>query len=139
MSRATELFEIQTRLAVGDAALVYRALDQSGRLVALKLLLPEEQIAHPLDVESLLRDASQLQTITGVNIVQLLDAFPDEDGTILVYEYACPSNAQVICLAVVYLVLARVVVNDCDPPVDWMTEIFPIFIHLRLFWIFLTH
>ena len=88
MSRATELFEIQTRLAVGDAALVYRALDQSGRLVALKLLLPEEQIAHPLDVESLLRDAPQIQTITGVNIVQLLDAFPDEDGTILVYEYA---------------------------------------------------
>ena len=88
MSRATELFEIQTRLAVGDAALVYRAVDPSGRRVALKLLLPEHLIAHPLDVESLLRDAPQLQTIAGVNIVQLLDAFPDDDGTVLVYEYA---------------------------------------------------
>ncbi len=88
MSRATELFEIQTRLAVGDAALVYRAVDPSGRRVALKLLLPEHQIAHPLDVDSLLRDAPQLQTIAGANIVQLLDAFPDDDGTVLVYEYA---------------------------------------------------
>ncbi len=88
MSRATELFEIQTRLAVGDAALVYRAVDQSGRVVALKLLLNENQVSYPLDVEALLRDAPQLQTITGVNIVQLLDAFPDEDGTVLVYECA---------------------------------------------------
>ncbi len=88
MSRATELFEIQTRLAIGDAALVYRAVDQSGRVVALKLLLNENQISYPLNVEALLRDAPQLQTITGVNIVQLLDAFPDEDGTVLVYECA---------------------------------------------------
>ncbi len=88
MSRATELFEIQTRLAIGDAGLVYRAVDQSGRVVALKLLLNENQISYPLDVESLLRDAPQLRTITGVNIVQLLDAFPDEDGTVLVYECA---------------------------------------------------
>lgn len=88
MSRATELFEIQTRLAVGDAALVYRAVDPSGRRVALKLLLPEHEIAHPLDVSSLLRDAPQLQTIAGANIVQLLDAFPDDEGTVLVYEYA---------------------------------------------------
>lgn len=88
MSRATELFDIQTRLAVGDAALVYRAVDPSGRVVALKLLLNENQVSYPLDVEALLRDAPQLQTITGVNIVQLLDAFPDEDGTVLVYECA---------------------------------------------------
>lgn len=88
MSRATELFEIQTRLAVGDAALVYRAVDPTGRRVALKLLLREHQISHPLDVETLLRDAPLIQTIVGVNIVQLLDAFPDEDGTVLVYEYA---------------------------------------------------
>ena len=88
MSKATELFEIQTRLAVGDAALVYRAVDPSGRRVALKLLLKEHQISHPLDVESLLRDAPVIQSIVGVNIVQLLDAFPDEDGTVLVYEYA---------------------------------------------------
>ena len=88
MGKATELFEIQTRLAVGDAALVYRAVDPSGRRVALKLLLKEHQIAHPLDVDSLLRDAPVIQTIVGVNIVQLLDAFPDDDGTVLVYEYA---------------------------------------------------
>lgn len=88
MSKATEQFEIQTRLAVGDAGLVYRAVDKAGRTVALKLLLTEHQVAHPLDVEALLRDAPQLQTITGVNIVQLLDAFPDEDGTVLVYECA---------------------------------------------------
>ncbi len=88
MSRATEQFEIQTRLAIGDAGLVYRAADKAGRVVALKLLLTEGQVAHPLDVEALLRDAPQLQTVTGVNIVQLLDAFPDEDGTVLVYECA---------------------------------------------------
>jgi hypothetical protein len=88
MSKATELFEIQKRLAVGDAGLVYRAVDKSGRVVALKLLLTEDQVAHPLDVAALLADAPRLQTVTGVNIVQLLDAFPDEDGTVLVYECA---------------------------------------------------
>jgi hypothetical protein len=105
MSKATEQFEIQKRLAVGDAGLVYRAVDKAGRTVALKLLLTEAQVAHPLDVEALLRDAPQIQTISGVNIVQLLDAFADEDGTVLVYECAeghrgldvpgkCPISAE---------------------------------------------
>ena len=89
MSRATELYDISTRLAVGDACLVYKATDRtSGRTVALKLLLPEGQITHPLDADSLLRDAPDIAHLAGVNIVQLLDAFADEDGTVLVYEFA---------------------------------------------------
>ena len=89
MSRATEFYDVSTRLAIGDACLVYKATDRtSGRTVALKLLLPEGQITHPLDADSLLRDAPDIARLTGVNIVQLLDAFADEDGTVLVYEFA---------------------------------------------------
>ena len=58
MIRGTELYDISTRPAVGDACIVYKGTERtSGRVVVLKLLLPEEDISHPLDVEALLRDA----------------------------------------------------------------------------------
>jgi serine/threonine protein kinase len=89
MSRATKFYEINTCLVVGDASLVYKATElASGRTVALELLLPGEQISHPLDAEALLRDAPGISRIAGVNIVQLLDAFRDDDGPVLVYEFA---------------------------------------------------
>ncbi len=89
MSSAAERYDISTRLAIGDAGLIYKATDRaSGRDVVLKLLLPEDQIAHPLDVESLLRDAPAITLMTGANIVHLLEAFQDEDGMVLVYEFA---------------------------------------------------
>lgn len=88
MSYATEQYGISTRLAIGDAGFVCKATDRTnGRTVALKLLLPEEQIAHPLDVDSLLRDAPDIARLSGANIAQLLDAFTDDDGTVLVYEF----------------------------------------------------
>ena len=89
MTSATELYDISTRLAVGGAGLVYKATERaSGRTVALKLLLPEAEIGYPLDMEALLRDAPDISLMNGENIVQLLDAFQDEDGAVLVYEFA---------------------------------------------------
>ena len=58
MKSATERFNIETRLAVGCAGLVYRAVErQTNFPVALKLLLGEE-IGHPLDAAALRRDAA---------------------------------------------------------------------------------
>ncbi len=89
MSSTADRYEISSRLAVGDAGFIYKATDRSnGNTVALKLLLPADQALHPLDVAALLRDAPAISHITGANIVQLLDAFQDEDGTVLVYEFA---------------------------------------------------
>ena len=89
MSSAAERYDISTRLAIGDAGLIYKATERAtGREVVLKLLLPEHEVAHPLDVESLLRDAPAITHMTGANIVHLLDAFQDEDGLVLVYEFA---------------------------------------------------
>ena len=89
MNSTAEHYEISSRLAIGDGGLVYKATDRSsGNTVALKLLLPAGQAAHPLDVEALLRDAPGISLITGANIAQLLNAFQDEEGTVLVYEFA---------------------------------------------------
>ncbi len=87
MKSATERFNIETRLAVGCAGLVYRAVErQTNFPVALKLLLGEE-IGHPLDAAALQRDAPRLRTISGAHVAQLLDVLEDADGTILAYQF----------------------------------------------------
>lgn len=89
MNSASLLYEVSTRLAVGGAGLIYKATERAtGRAVVLKLLLSGEEVAHPLDAHSLLRDAPGISLMTGENIVALLNAFQDEDGTVLVYEFA---------------------------------------------------
>ena len=89
MGRTTHDYDILTRLAVGNGALVYRAVDKvTHRQVALKLLAQDEAIDHRFHAEPLLADAPLLMKITGVHICQLLDAYHDEDGPVLVYEFA---------------------------------------------------
>ena len=89
MSQTTARFDLQTRLAVGNAGLVYRGVDKATRRrVALKLLI-DTGLPHPLDGEALLRDAARVGRTAGNNIVQLLEVIPDEEvGMVLVYEYA---------------------------------------------------
>ena len=89
MGRTTHDYDILTRLAVGNGALVYRAVDKvTHRQVALKLLAQDENLEHRFQMEPLLADAPRLMKITGVHICQLLDAYHDEDGPVLVYEFA---------------------------------------------------
>lgn len=92
MSLTTERFELQTRLAAGNAGLVYRGIDKATRRrVALKLLI-ESGLPHPLDGPALVRDVARVRRTAGNNIAQLLEAIDDEDGVVLVYEYADGPN-----------------------------------------------
>lgn len=89
MSLTTERFELQTRLAAGNAGLVYRGIEKATRRpVALKLLI-ETGLPFPLDGQALLRDLARVRRTAGNNIAQLLDVIDDDDvGVVLVYEYA---------------------------------------------------
>lgn len=87
MSQTTERFELQTRIAVGNAGLVYRGVEKATRRrVALKLL--SDELPHPLNGPALLRDVARVRRAAGNNIAQLLEALDDEAGVVLVYEYA---------------------------------------------------
>jgi serine/threonine protein kinase len=89
MGLTTQTYDILTRLAVGNGALVYHAMDKvSHRQVALKLLVQDGNVDHRFNVEALLADAQRLRQITGAHVCQLLDAYRDDDGPVLSYEFA---------------------------------------------------
>lgn len=89
MGRTTQTYDILTRLAVGNGALVYRAVDKTThRQVALKLLVQDGDVDHRFNVGALLADSQRLKQITGAHVCQLLDAYTDDDGPVLVYEFA---------------------------------------------------
>ncbi len=89
MGLTTQTYDILTRLAVGNGALVYRGVDKiTHRQVALKLLVQNGDVDHRFDVAALLADSPRLRQITGAHVCQLLDAYTDDDGPVLVYEFA---------------------------------------------------
>jgi len=89
MGITTQTYDILTRLAVGNGALVYRAVDKvTHQPVALKLLVQDGDVDHRFNVEALLADSRRLRQITGEHVCQLLDAYTDDDGPVLVYEFA---------------------------------------------------
>ena len=89
MGLTTRTYDILTRLAVGNGALVYRAVDKvTHRQVALKLLVQNGEVDHRFDVKALLADSQRLRLLTGAHVCQLIDAYTDDDGPVLVYEFA---------------------------------------------------
>jgi len=89
MGVTTKKYDILTRIAVGNGALVYRAVDkETTRQVALKLLVQDGDLDHRFNVDALLADAKKLTQITGAHVCHLLDAHTDEDGPVLIYEFA---------------------------------------------------
>src|SRR5436190_20622942 len=89
MGLTTQKFDILTRIAIGNGALVYRAVEKTSlRQVALKLLTQDGEVDHRLDLDALFNDAAKLKAIYGAHVCQLLDAYADEDGPVLVYEFA---------------------------------------------------
>ena len=89
MGITTRNYDIITRLAVGNGALVYQAVDKvTQRQVALKLLVQDGNVDHRFHAAPLMADAPRLKQITGAHVCQLLDAIPDDDGPVLVYEFA---------------------------------------------------
>lgn len=89
MGLSTRNYDILTRIGVGNGALVYRAVDKvTHRQVALKLLVQDGNVDRHFHAEALLGEAPRLAQLTGTHICQLIEAFHDEDGPVLVYEFA---------------------------------------------------
>ncbi len=89
MGQTTQNYDIITRLAVGNGAIVYRAVEKGTmRQVALKLLTQDGDVDHRLDLDALFTDVPWLRSIEGTHVCRLLDAHSDDDGHVLVYEYA---------------------------------------------------
>ena len=89
MGLTTRKYDILTRIGVGNGALVYRAVDKvTHRQVALKLLVQDGNVDRHFHAEALLGDAPRLAQITGTHLCQFIEAFHDEDGPVLVYEFA---------------------------------------------------
>ncbi len=95
MGLTTQQYDIVTRIAIGNGALVYRAVEKSSlRQVALKLLMQEGEVDHRLDLDALFEAAPRIKQITGSHVCQLLDAYRDDDGPVLVYEFANGINGS---------------------------------------------
>ncbi len=88
MGLTTQKFDILTRIAIGNGALVYRGVEKTTlRQVALKLLTQDGEIDHRFDLDALFADVPRIKSIYGAHVCQLLDAYPDDDGPVLVYEF----------------------------------------------------
>ncbi len=89
MGLTTQNYDILTRIAIGNGAIVYRGIQKDTlRQVAIKLLSTEGELDHRMDLAALFADVPRLRGITGNHVCQLLEAMEDDDGPVLIYEYA---------------------------------------------------
>lgn len=81
-----EAYQIEERIAVGPAGIVYRAL-QSGthREVTFKLLNPAA--THPLDPARVSAIKPSVDVVREHWIAEWIDAYQDADGYVLVFDY----------------------------------------------------
>jgi hypothetical protein len=95
MGLTTQTYDILTRIAIGNGALVYRGVEKTTlRQVAIKLLTQDGDLDHRFDIPSLLAAAPRLRQIAGSHVCQLLEVIEDEDGPVLVYEFANGRSGQ---------------------------------------------
>ena len=92
----TDAYDVLERLAVGPAAIVYRARQTSTqREVIFKLLLPDE-VSNPLNVGMVMDLKPKLAGLKHPHITEWLDAYLDPEGAVLIYEYLlCMSGQQI--------------------------------------------
>ncbi len=89
MGLTTQHYDILTRIAIGNGAIVYRGIQKDTlRQVAIKLLSTEGELDHRMDLAALFAAAPRLRGIAGTHVCQLFDAMDDDDGPVLIYEYA---------------------------------------------------
>ena len=89
MGLTTQNYDILTRLAIGNGAIVYRGIQKDSlRQVAIKLLSSDGELDHRMDLAALFADVPKLRGIAGTHVCQLLEAMHDEDGPVLIYEFA---------------------------------------------------
>ena len=83
----TDAYDVLERLAVGPAAIVYRARQMSTqREVIFKLLLPDE-VSNPLNVGMVMELKPKLAGLKHPNITEWLDAYLDPEGAVLIYDF----------------------------------------------------
>lgn len=83
-AHAPDAYAVKERVSIGTAGVVYRALHRaSGREVLFKVLM--EQASHPLNTAQVLAIAPALMRLKHARIAELLDAYEDPEGTVLVY------------------------------------------------------
>jgi serine/threonine protein kinase len=83
-AHAPDAYAVKERVSIGTAGVVYRALHrESGREVLFKVLM--EQASHPLNTAQVLAIAPALMRLKHARIAELLDAYEDPEGTVLVY------------------------------------------------------
>ena|GEM_PF-606647 len=84
-----ERYEIEQLIGMGGMAIVYRAKHlMTMRAVALKILKPDQVYANPKVAEYFSNEAKATANLNHRNIVAVMDAACDEDGTaFLVMEY----------------------------------------------------
>ncbi len=81
-----EAYEIAERIAVGPAGIVYRAIQvATNRDVIFKVLNPEA--THPLDSARVSAIKSSVDAVRQRWIAEWIDAYQDDDGFVLVFDY----------------------------------------------------
>ena len=95
MGLITQNYDILTRIAIGNGAIVYRGIQKDNlRQVAIKLLSSDGELDHRMDLAALFADVPKLRGIAGTHVCQLLEAMHDEDGPVLIYEFADGRNGS---------------------------------------------
>lgn len=95
MGLTTQNYDILTRIAIGNGAIVYRGIQKDSlRQVAIKLLSSDGELDHRMDLAALFADVPKLRGIAGTHVCQLLEAMHDEDGPVLIYEFADGLNGS---------------------------------------------
>lgn len=83
-THAHDAYAVKERVAIGTAGVVYRAVQRSsGKDVLFKVLM--EQASHPLNNAQVLAVAPAIMRLKHPRIAELLDAYEDPEGTVLVY------------------------------------------------------
>ncbi|RBP42577.1 serine/threonine protein kinase [Roseimicrobium gellanilyticum] len=83
-SHAPDAYSVKERVSIGTAGVVYRAVQRSShREVLFKVLM--EQASHPLNSAQVLAVAPAIMRLRHPRIAELMDAYDDPEGTVLVY------------------------------------------------------
>lgn len=81
-----DAYTVATRIAIGHAGIVYRAVQNStGREVILKVLAPHS--IHPLDPEAVSALMESVKRVQHPCVAEWIDASHDPDGFLIVHEY----------------------------------------------------
>lgn len=89
-----DAYDVRERIAIGTAAVVYRAVHRVTGAQALFKVLQGQEIANPLDVPAVLARRTKLSAVRHPNIAELIEMIEDEEGCVLIYNYLAGKGAN---------------------------------------------